>query len=89
MRAAFGIIALLLVLVVVALLARHQLTATQKPLPQMAVPSVSSRGHGQQASAPLNAAQQSQQIQQQIGDSVNQMMKQRTEQLDQQEQKQP
>lgn len=89
MRAAFGIISLLLLLVVVALLAKHQLAATQKPLTQMAVPRVSSQAEGQQASAPLNAAQQSQQIQQQVGDSVNQLMKQRTEQLDQQEQKQP
>lgn len=81
MRSVFGLVALLLVVLIVGIAARHQLQAVRQPL---AVPGVAADASG--ASAPLNTAQQARQIEQQVGDSVNQMMRQRTEQLDQQEQ---
>ena len=85
MRAVFGIVSLVVVLLVVMMLARQQMTVVQPPAVIASGPVVGAAND--RASAPLNAAEQSRQIQQQVGDSVNQMMKQRTDQLDQQEQK--
>jgi hypothetical protein len=85
MRAVFGTVALVVVLLIVAVLAKQQMRALQQP---MAIASAPVAGASSDAvSTPLNAAEQGRQIQQQVGDSVNQMMKQRTDQLDQQEQK--
>lgn len=87
MRAVFGIVSLVVVLLVVMVLAKQQMKAVQPPAAIASGPVAGAGAANDRASAPLNAAEQSRQIQQQVGDSVNQMMKQRTDQLDQQEQK--
>lgn len=76
MRMAFGLIALLIVLAIISVLAKHQLKAVQTAVP--VVPGASEPASG-------NVAQQSRQMQQQVADQVNQMMQQRPKQLDEQQ----
>jgi hypothetical protein len=61
MRAVFGILSLLLVLLIVGSLLKKQLAATIAPIPALQVP-----GSAAPASAPTTQREQAQQLQQQI-----------------------
>jgi hypothetical protein len=65
MRAVFGIISLLLVLLIVGSLVKKQMAATTAPIPALQVP-----GNAAPASAPGTQREQAQQIQQQIKQQV-------------------
>jgi hypothetical protein len=65
MRAVFGIISLLLVLLIVGSLVKKQMAATTAPIPALQVP-----GNATPASAPGTQREQAQQIQQQIKQQV-------------------
>ena len=68
MRGMFGLIGLVIVLALVGLLAKKQLTATQAPVPALQVP-------GQPAPTG-NVRAQSQQIQQQVQQQMDSLMQQ-------------
>ena len=71
MRAIFGVIGLVLALGIVGWLAKTQLASTRQPVPSRLVPGTES------SSAPVgNVRAQSQQIQQQIKQSVEDVMQQ-------------
>jgi hypothetical protein len=61
MRAVFGIISLLLVLLIVSSLVKKQMAATIKPIPALQVP-----GNPAAANASATALEQAQQIKQQV-----------------------
>ena len=75
MRAIFGVLSLLLVLGVVAWLAKTQLTSTRQAMPSLAAPG--GNLSSVPASVPVtNVREQSQQMQQQIKQSVEAAMQQ-------------
>ena len=75
MRAIFGVLSLLLVLGVVAWLAKTQLTSTRQAMPSLAAPG--GNLSSVPASVPVtNVREQSQQMQQQIKQSVEAAMRQ-------------
>lgn len=69
MRAVFGIISLLLVLLIVGSLVKKQMTATTAPSPALQVP-----GSSVPASAPGTQREQAQQIQQQVKQAIDAQM---------------
>jgi hypothetical protein len=69
MRAVFGIISLLLVLIVVGTLVKKQMAATTAPIPALQVP-----GSGAPASASSTQREQAQQIQQQVKQAIDAQM---------------
>ena len=72
MRAIFGVLSLLLVLAVVGLLVKKQLTSTQQALPALTVPAPVSSGAGATPAQPAGTVQQqSQQIQQQYKQAID------------------
>ena len=72
MRAIFGVLSLLLVLAVVGLLVKKQLTSTQQALPVLTLPApVSSSADATPAQPAGTVQQQSQQIQQQYKQAID------------------
>jgi hypothetical protein len=72
MRAIFGIISLLLVLVIVGSLVKKQMTATTAPIPALQTP-----GNATPASIPSTQREQAQQIQQQVKEALDAAQKAR------------
>jgi hypothetical protein len=82
MRGLFGLVGVLLALAVVGMLVRKQLTAVRVTVPVLEAPASATASEPQSTSAnalpaPGNAAQQSQQIQQQIKQAVEGAMQAR------------
>ena len=73
MRAAFGILSLLLALAIVGLLAKKQLAATRSTVPVLQ-PAAGAAGDG--AAAPATVRAQNQQVQQQYKQAVEGLMQQ-------------
>jgi hypothetical protein len=71
-RAVFGIISLLLVLLIVGSLVKKQMAATTAPIPALQVP-----GNAAPASAPGTQREQAQQIQQQVKEALDAAQKAR------------
>lgn len=79
MRGLFSLLGLLLVLVVIGLVARQQLTASARKAPPASA-----------ASSPaVDTPQQAQQLQKQVQDDVSQLMQNRSADLDQQAEPKP
>ena len=74
MRAIFGVLSLLVVLMVVGILVKKQLASTQQGIPALAVPAPGNESVATKPSGTL--PEQSQQIQQQVKQSVEGVMQQ-------------
>ena len=70
MRAALGIVSLLLALAVVGLLAKKQLASTRSAVPVLVQPAAGVPDAGTGAAPPANVRMQSQQVQQQYKQAV-------------------
>lgn len=77
MRAIFGVLSLLLVLMVVGLLVKKQLAANQQAIPALALPAPASSGTESAPAKPVGTVhEQSQQIQQQYKQAVDAALQQ-------------
>lgn len=81
MRGLFGLVGLVVVLAIVGIVAKKQLSATRAPAAALQVPAA-----GSGASAPVinptgNVRQQSEQVQQQVQQQLDDIMKQRAQSL--------
>lgn len=74
MRGMFGLVGLLVALGVVGLVARKQMAAVQMPVPVLQIPA---DGAVSASPAPDNAAEQSQQVQQQVKQAMDTAMQAR------------
>ena len=72
MRAIFGVLSLLVVLMVVGILVKKQLGSTQQAIPALVVPGAASTANRPEATVP----EQSQQTQQQLKQSVESALQQ-------------
>ena len=75
MRAIFGVLSLVVVLLVVAVLAKKQLTSTQQAVPVLALPALAGPD-GTLVKQGATAQEQSQQVQQQYKQAIDNAMQQ-------------
>lgn len=75
MRAIFGVLSLVVVLLVVAVLAKKQLTSTQQAVPVLALPALTGPD-GTLVKQGATAQEQSQQVQQQYKQAIDNAMQQ-------------
>ena len=75
MRTIFGVIGLLMVLAIVGLIAKSQLTSTRQAIPVLAVPGAAA-SEGANTTPAANVKEQSQQIQQQYKQALDNAMQQ-------------
>ena len=75
MRAIFGVLSLVVVLLVVVVLAKKQLTSTQQAVPVLALPALTGPD-GAPVNQGMTSQEQSQQIQQQYKQAIDNAMQQ-------------
>ncbi|RYF66632.1 MAG: hypothetical protein EOO29_38415 [Comamonadaceae bacterium] len=76
MRAVFGLVGLVVVLAVVGLLAKKQLSAVRTPVPSLQTTPADSAAAAASSAQPATVRDQSQQIQQQVKQQVEGLMQQ-------------